>query len=227
MNHSTKMSHTVDVIPSQRKASLMDCIRHQAKGIAVDNNDTYCILSRKNDNHLEMKEMTFKRDGDVASLNDFSVAYPIVLLSDITADDKLTAKNTHEVMNRLYREHYQSLSDIISSHKNQVYELYKTVDEIDNKQKMIVSRISEALSLLEEKSSEYDTFSLLSDDDKKNYFRLQKNMIAHHDYLMKLLDTLSTLKLADEKLHKLSESAKHLSQMLDADYQRVGLRHDE
>jgi len=221
-----KIIHDTKVVSADRKESLMDCVQHLVKGIAFEKDNEYCILSRGKKDHFKVKETMFVRN-NMTSLDNFSVAYPIVLLSDIIADDKLTAKNTHEVMNRLYKEHYQSLTKIISSHKDQVYSLYKNIEDIDNKQKTLVKKISDALSFLEDKSSEYDSFSELSSDDKKNYFRLQKNMIAHHDYLVKLLDALSTLKLADDKLEELSKSAKHISELLDNDFQRVGMRHDE
>lgn len=178
------------MVPYSAKMGTMNCLDLDVCGVAFECSNGICTLHRgvRSSIPIETTFTTVEDYGPKAAIVKGSpVAYPIIRMSEIRANNQMVLKTVNKATRKLRNDSHAICVTHLHHSSTLINELSKEYNKFIDQQKSLFSSISSSIEILENSILKIDDVEKLNGDEKEVYALRQFNLKERNDYIIELL----------------------------------------
>ena len=214
----------VSKIPYSIKMSSMECSEGATCGVALECENGVCTISRNN-RTLEATESNFvyvkSREDKVLSFNGEYIAYPIILLSEIRANNEMVVKNTDIVTRKLRNNAYRMCRDDLNQLATSLSQTNTLVNSLMVKQQEIAGKLGKSIQELESLNEKYVVDPPQNADNKRKYELVQNNIRIRNELMPEFLRICKDVALKRSDVMRMNEFFQDTLRSMESEFGNV------
>ncbi len=217
-------SKSASKVPMSVKVGTLECASSDVCGVAFECEGELCTLTRENPSMAptELVLHTVSKPSERSIVEEGTpIAYPIVRLSEINADNEQVVKSvdaaTARIRNASYKACVEDMRKTDKSCENLKSEFKTLSGTID----LAFRKLGSSIQELEKYRTGYDNVPPQNDEQREKYRTLAFNLRRRHDMMVDLLRICVQVSTYSDQLRFVGEKFSELTRHVDEAYKGI------